>query len=190
MAPVTPARAPTAALLTQLGERSQVPIWLPAPLPTGWLASGVSWAGEEPDGVVASVTAVSGPDPIPEVDETGPGGDLILVSEQPGVGLGAHLAGLPAVDPGLMLAEKVQHGRAEAHLDAAGHEVPMWSIPVPDGIGFVGEAAGVWLWLLAWPATSAALLLDGFALIDARVPEQLFDVPMGALSPRLERGLR
>ena len=54
-----------------------------------------------------------------------------------------------------------------------------------DGVGFVGEAAGDWLWLLAWPASAAAVLLARFPLIDLRDPGHTFDLPCGALTPRL-----
>ncbi|MFI7588456.1 DUF6758 family protein [Spongisporangium articulatum] len=187
--PVTPAQAASAALITRVGEQSRVPIWLPRPLAADWVVSGLAWAGDDPGGVVATVLAVSGPHPIPEAADGDPAADLLLIAETPGVGLGAHLAGLSSVDAGPMLRDKVEHERAEAHVVVegaeGGHEVPLWSVLLDDGLGYVGEAAGVWLWLLAWPATTAAVLLDGFTLVDARDPEQLFDVPMGALTPRL-----
>ena len=49
----------------------------------------------------------------------------------------------------------------------------------------VGEAAGVWLWLLAWPATAAVVLLTRFSLIDMRERGEDLDLPYGALTPRL-----
>lgn len=183
--PVHPPQAPTTDLLTRVGENAHVPLWLPHPMPAGWVVSGVAWAGDELSGALATVLAVSGPHPIPEAAEGDPSADLVLVAEQPGIGLGAHLAGLSSVDAGPALKQKVEHERAEAHVPVDGHDVPLWSVAIPDGIGYVGEAAGVWLWLLAWPATTTAVLLDGFALTDARDPELLFDLRMGPLSPRL-----
>lgn len=182
--PASAAVAPTPDLLRHLAARSNVPVWLPWPLPDGWVVSGLRWAGDDPSGIVASVLAVSGPHPIPDLDDE-PGADLVVVAEQPGVGIGAHLAGLPGVDPGPLLARKAQHDAAEVKITAAGHDIPLWSVPMDDGIAYVGEAAGVWLWLLAWPAPAAVVLLNRFALLDARDPGHDLQFPCGALTPRL-----
>jgi hypothetical protein len=183
--PVGPAQAPSPKLLHQLARESLVPIWVPRPMPEGWLLSGLCWAGDDASGTLASVVAVSGPHPIPEVADEEPGADLVFVAEQPGVGLGAHLAGLHAVDAGPLLQDKVEHDPAEVKLAADGHEVPLWSVPMDDGIAYVGEASGVWLWLLAWPAPAAAVLLTRFSLIDVRNSDVDLDLPCGALTPRL-----
>lgn len=187
--PVGPAKAPTPELFHRVAAEAAVPIWIPRPMPASWLLTGLQWAGDDSAGTIASVVAVSGPQPIPEVGDEEPAADLILVAEQPGVGLGAHLAGLRGVDPGPMLQEKVLHDPAEIKLVAGGHEVPLWSVPMDGGIAYVGEAAGVWLWLLAWPSTAAAVLLARFALVDVREqgsrPADVVDLPCGALTPRL-----
>jgi hypothetical protein len=49
----------------------------------------------------------------------------------------------------------------------------------------VGEAAGVWLWAIAWPQTALGVLLDQFEVRDIRDMEWLPDLPFGAISPRL-----
>lgn len=183
--PAVPARAPTPDLLHRVGRDSQVPVWVPRPIPEHWMLTGVQWAGDDHHGTVACVVALSGPQPIPEVADEDPAADLILVAEQPGVGLGAHLAGMRGVDPGPLLQEKVLHDPAEVKLEADGHEVPLWSVPMQGGIAYVGEAAGDWLWLLAWPETAAAVLLARFALVDARSDLAELDLPCGALTPRL-----
>jgi len=182
--PASAAVAPTPDLLRSLARDAHVPVWLPWPLPDGWVVSGLRWAGDDHNGTVASVVAVSGPHPIPELDDD-PGADLIVVAEQPGVGIGAHLAGLAGVDPGPLLAEKAAHDVAEIKMVADGHDVPLWSVPMDGGLAYVGEASGVWLWLLAWPAPAAAVLLNRFGLIDARHPEHDLEFPCGALTPRL-----
>jgi len=183
--PVGPAKAPTPDMIHALSRESLVPVWVPRPMPEHWMITGLQWAGDDHGGTVAVVVALSGPQPIPEVGEEDPAADLILVAEQPGVGLGAHLAGLNGVDPGPLLQEKVLHDPAEIKLDAAGHEVPLWSVPVAGGMAYVGEAAGVWLWLLAWPETAAAVLLARFSLMDMREHGPDVDLPCGALTPRL-----
>jgi hypothetical protein len=183
--PVGPAKAPTPDLIHRLARECLVPVWVPRPIPENWLLSGLQWAGDDPSGTIACVVAVSGPHPIPEVGDEDPTADLMLIAEQPGIGLGAHLAGLDGVDPGPLLQEKVLHDPAEVKLDAGGHEVPLWSVPVDGGIAYVGEASGVWLWLLAWPATAAAVLLTRFSLVDMRDHGDDVDLPCGALTPRL-----
>jgi hypothetical protein len=183
--PVGPAHAPTPELVHNLAREAHVPVWVPRPMPEGWLMSGIRWAGDDQHGTVACLTAVSGPHPFPEVGEDDLAADLVFVAEQPGVGLGAHLAGMQGVDPGPLLQEKVLHERAEVKLAAGGHEVPLWTVPMDDGIAYVGEAAGDWLWLLAWPAPAAAVLLARFSLEDVREAALDLDLPCGALAPRL-----
>lgn len=196
VAPVHPPVASSAEVIEQLAARAQVPIWLPWPLPVGWVVSGLRYAGDERSGPVASVVAVSGPNPFPvnagvlrlSTGEPEPdrAADLLLVSEQPGVGLGARLAGLRDVDPGAGLMEQLVHAAAHLKLTAAGHEVPLWAVPVPAGAAYVGEAAGVWLWALLWPDQAAAVLLEPFELVDLRDPGHRLDLPHGALSQRLQ----
>lgn len=182
--PAAAAVAPTPDLLRRLARDSHVPVWLPWPLPDGWVVSGLRWAGDDKNGTVASVVAVSGPHPIPLIDEE-PGADLVVIAEQPGVGIGAHLAGLQGVDPGPLLAEKAIHAPAEIKIVADGHDVPLWSVPMDNGLAYVGEASGDWLWMLAWPAPAAAVLLNRFALVDIRDPDHDLDFPCGSLTPRL-----
>lgn len=175
--------------LAQIASRSQVPLWLPWPLPSGWLITGVRFAGDEHSGPVATVLALSGPNPLVLDTDDILSADLLLIAEQPGVGLAAHLAGLDTVDPG----EAVAAGRPEAKLVAAGHETPMWSvsterqgrIDLEPMAAYVGEALGVWLWALTWPQAGAAVLMEQFALVDLRDPEHAYPLPFGALSPRL-----
>src|SRR5690349_4636752 len=81
-----------------------VPVWCPWPLPTGWLVTGIGWAGDDRDGASASLLAVSGPAPL----HGGPA-DLLIVAEQPGVGLGNRYAGLVGADPGEDLQARVPH---------------------------------------------------------------------------------
>jgi hypothetical protein len=183
--PVGPPHAPTPEIIQHLALDARVPIWVPRPMPEGWMLSGIRWAGDEAGGTVAALVAVSGPHPLPEVDDEDLTADLMFVAEQPGVGLGAHLAGLHGIDPGPLLAEKAERDPAEVKIEADGHEVPLWSVPMDEGIAYVGEAVGVWLWLLAWPPPAAAVLLNRFALVDVREPGEDVDLPCGPLTPRL-----
>jgi hypothetical protein len=181
VAPLHPPMVGSDDMLRQLGLRSQVPIWLPWPLPLGWLVSGIQCAGDDHTGPVATVLACSGPNPMTvEVDDLS--ADLLLVAEQPGVGLGAHLAGIEALDPG----GRIIGGSPGLKLVVAGHDTPLWAVDVDGVSAFIGEAAGVWLWAMMWPGTAAAVLLEQFELRDACDPDNLFDLPYGALSPRLQ----
>ena len=142
-------------------------------------------AGDEHSGPVAVVVACSGPNPLAGGVTERRSADLLLVAEQPGVGLGAHLAGLPDVDPG----SAVGFGPPHLKLVAAGQHTPLWAVGVAGPAAYVGEAAGDWLWALIWPQSAAAVLLEQFELRDARVLGSLLDTPPhGALSPRLGSG--
>lgn len=181
VAPLHPAVVGSDEALRQTGLRSQVPLWLPWPLPAGWLLSGLRVAGDDHTGPVAAVVACSGPNPL-TIDPTDErSADLLLVAEQPGVGLAAHLAGLDELDPGFAAGT----GAPNLKLVAAGHDTPLWAVEVEGVAAYVGEAAGVWLWAIAWPQTAAAVLLEQFELRDARDPDNVLDIPYGALSPRL-----
>jgi hypothetical protein len=168
--------------MRQCAERSRVPLWLPWPLPPGFVVTGVRCAGDEHTGSVATVVAASGPNPLPAGPIDDPTGDLLLVAEQPGVGLGAHLAGLHDVDPG----DTAGIGAPHLRVVAAGHETPLWSVPTPECAAYVGEALGVWLWVLVWPEPAAVVLLERFELLDLRDPGHRLDLPFGALAPRLD----
>lgn len=168
--PVSPLHLPehindevlTAALDEIARHWERLPLWCPWPLPTGWTVTGVGWAGDERDGVRATVLAVSGPAPLTD----GPG-DLLLIAEAPGVGLGGRYGGLPSSDPGQVLAEAVTSGPPHTKLRADGHQLPLWSVAsAPDRSAYVGEANGVWLIVVAWPPNAGYLLVDDVSLQD------------------------
>jgi hypothetical protein len=181
IAPLHPPVVASDAALRQTAQRASVPVWLPWPLPQGWLLSGLQFAGDEHTGPVAVTVACSGPHPLPVDHPDERSADLLLIAEQPGVGLGAHLAGLPDVDPG----DALGAGAPNLKLVVAGHDSPLWALPVDGVAAYVGEASGVWLWALTWPASAAAVLLERFELRDARDLAHPLGLPFGALSPRL-----
>lgn len=181
VAPLHPPVPASGEALRMVAARAQVPLWLPWPLPSSWLVTGVQHAGDDAGGAVATVVACTGPHPLRLPGESH-AAELLLVAEQPGVGLGARLAGLDDIDPGGTVASGPPHAR----LEALGHPCPLWSVPVPQDVAaYVGEAAGIWLWALLWPQRAGALLLEDLTLVDVRDPGHLLDVPVGALSPRL-----
>jgi hypothetical protein len=158
-----------------LAEHAGVPVWLPDPLPPGWLVTGYRHCGDERAVATAIVVAASGPDPL------GGPADLLLIAEEPGVGLGARFAGLAGPDAGDALA-----GSPAAKVLAAGHPTPLWSLPDAgsERAVFVGEGKGLWLWLVFQPASAGLVLLEGLILRDGRDggPEP----EVGALSPLLD----
>ncbi|MGH8968611.1 MAG: DUF6758 family protein [Actinomycetes bacterium] len=175
--PMQPVVQPTAEVLRQVTAGSAVPVWLPWPLPKGWLVTGVGHAGDERTGARATVVACSGPAPLGGVAE------LLLAAEEPGVGLGARLAGIEGLDPG---SEAAGSRAPDAKIHANGHPTAMWTLPgAGDRAVYVGEAMAVWLWAVLWPESAGFLLIDDFVLTDVRDAGLDLDVPFGALSPRL-----
>ncbi|WP_130800171.1 DUF6758 family protein [Streptomyces otsuchiensis] len=177
--PLQPVLPPSIESLAVVLDRTQVPVWMPWPLPVGWLFTGVACAGDDRSGGRATAVACSGPAPL------GGTGELILVAEEPGVGLGAGYAGLEAPDPtpGMDI-EKPPHAR----IMAAGRPTPLWNVTgVPsDRAVFAGEARGLWLWAVSWPAESGLLFYEELVLTDLREAGAEIDlIPCGALSPRL-----
>ena len=173
--PLLPAFSPSQDGLDGLLRTAGVPVWLPWPLPVGWLVTGFAGAGDERTGVRACAVAVSGPNPL------GGPADMVVVAEEPGVGLGAALAGLDGVDPG------AGFGSAPPAATASfgNHDFPLWPVDSPDRAVFAGEVKGLWLWLVLWPDTAGALLVEPIGLRDLRDPGQDLDLPFGAASPRL-----
>jgi hypothetical protein len=162
--------------LPQLTASANVPVWCPLPLPTGWTAGGIGACGDERTGSSATVVALAGPSPL------GGPADLLLVAEEPGVGLGASLAGTQDLDPGM-----IGIGQPDAKVLAAGHPSPLWRCAsADDRIAFVGEASGVWLWAVLWPPAAELVLIEHLDLHDLRHSNHAALVlPVGAPSPRL-----
>ena len=168
--------APTSESIAWLVSQSGVPVWCPWPLPPGWLVTGTAHAGDERTGARATVVALSGPAPL------GGAGELLLVAEEPGVGLGARFAGLAGPDAG-----PLSGGTApQARVHTAGHPTALWSVDCPDDrVAYVGEALAYWLWAVLWPDTAGLVVQDRLTLVDLRDTEHPLDLPFGAPSPRL-----
>jgi hypothetical protein len=169
-----------ADVLAKAVAAAKVPLWAPVPLIPGWTATGLSVAGDERTGWRATAFAMSGPCPV------GGPADMVLVAEEPGVGLGARYAGRTDTDPGEVLS-----GPPEAKVEAAGHPTALWRCAsAPDRVAFVGEALGVWLWAVLWPPTAELVLLEEVVLHDLRHEAHAgLDLPLGAPSTRLSEPL-
>jgi hypothetical protein len=173
--PLRTLTSPSAEGLEALLRGTVVPVWLPWPLPAGWLVTGFAGAGDDRSGTRGCAVAVSGPNPI------GGPGEMLLVSEELGVGLGAGCAGLAGPDPGSDFAAGLPH----AAVRFGHHEFPVWHVDAPGRAAFAGEVMGNWLWLILWPDTAGVLLVEPLELRDLRDPGQDLDLPFGARSPRL-----
>ena len=145
-----------------LAEHSAVldqPLWAPWPLPAGWIVTGHGHVGTVLE-ARATVFVCSGPNPL------GGGADMIIVSEEPGTGLGSEFAGLDSPDPG----PGFNHGAPHVKAMVGGHPTSLWCVPraAPDRAVYAGEAAGRWLWLILHPESAGALTMEELVLADVR----------------------
>lgn len=173
-----PVVAPNARQVHHLVSKSAVPWWLPWPLPRGWIVGALVHAGDEVAGICGSAVVVSGPNPL------GGPGDLALVAEDPGVGLGAGLAGLEHTDPGAAV-----DGEPHARIVTAGRPIPLWWVDAPPGRAvYVGQWRERWLWAILRPETAAALLLEDLEIADMRdLGNEVDLLPFGFPPPWLKQ---
>lgn len=173
-----------------VGRSDDLPTYLPWPMSPGWSIADFGCVGDA-GRVRATVTTTVGTSDLDgEVEVT-------IVSEEPGVGLGARCAGMGHDDPG----PQISNGPPSIHVRAGGRGVALWLAedPVEDrpvGAGqqsnedllaravFAGEADGRWLWLVMRPASAALLLHDEWLLADVTGfgPEAL-ELPFGGPRP-------
>ncbi|HEX9065113.1 MAG TPA: DUF6758 family protein [Streptosporangiaceae bacterium] len=179
VAPLRQVRSLSPEGLSGLLRHAVVPVLLPWPLPDGWLVTGFAAAGDERAGARGVAVALSGPNPV------GGPGEMLLISEELGVGLGARCAGLEGSDPGTGFTEGPPH----AQVELGHHEFPLWHLDGPGRAAFAGEVLGTWLWIVLWPDTAGTLLVEPMRLLDLRDPGQELDLPYGARSPRLPGAL-
>jgi hypothetical protein len=171
----------SALLADTVGRAAQcgLPVWCPWPLPTGWLVTGLGWVGDERSGTLATAVTCTGPTPLSD----GPA-DLVLVAEDPGVGLGTGLAGIAGPDVGPAL-DTAFAEPSHATIKVGGHTTPLWSVTAPDDrSAYAGEAKGRWIYAISWPAHAGYLLTEEVVLHDLAewIPSELV---FGAPSRRL-----
>ncbi len=95
-----------------------IPTYLPWPMSPGWSIGDFGCVGAEGRPVRATVTTTVGTSDLDgEVEVT-------VVSEDPGIGLGARCAGATYDDPG----PQISNGPPAIHVRAGGRTVPMWLV--------------------------------------------------------------
>ena len=153
-----------------------LPTWFPWPLPAGWQVTDFGSVGSGDRTPRAAFTTCSGPSDLDGMVE------VTVVTEEPGVGLGARCGGVPHTDPG----HEIGEGPPPARIRVETATVPMWLVPTSDvdptldRAVLAGEAGGRWLWLVLRPA-SAALLLPHMGPLDdvSRLGPSLMTMPFG-----------
>jgi hypothetical protein len=169
------------ALLEHRHTADGLPSWLPWPLPASWAVTGFGVV--RAPGAAARATFVS----CAGIMETDGAVSLSVVTEEPGTGLGARVAGLVHDDPGA----QTQGRPVQTRVRARGVQVPLWLLSTTaDGAAgeereepwdravLVGETQARWLWLVTTPA-SAALGLPAWVTLEdlgGRGPE-LVELP-------------
>jgi hypothetical protein len=153
--------------------------WLPWPLPPGWQVTDFGCVGSRGESR-AAVVGCAGASEAEGVVE------LTLVTEEPGVGLGARVAAVDSLDPG----REAGVGNPTVRLRVDGNSVPLWAMTVPhdqpllDRAVMVGEAAGRWLWVVVRPASAVLLLPQLPELVDVSTSgPELVALPFGVVPP-------
>ncbi|RNL85426.1 DUF6758 family protein [Halostreptopolyspora alba] len=182
--PLNAVRGPNLTSLELVIGRANVPVWVPWPLPAGWVVTGFADAGDERSGAVAVAVALSGPAPLGGV------GEMVTIAEEPGVGLGARVAAIEGPDPGTGF----DTGAVHSKIRHDGHDIAMWSIQGgEDRAVYVGEALADWMWFVLSPADTGVLMAELNGMRDLRDRHDggaTLDPPFGALSPFLSTVLR
>lgn len=178
-----PRSASYATFVAHLGRLGAFPTYLPWPLGPGWTVSDFAAVASGTKPAAASLTCVSGTSQL-----DGPV-DVIVISEEPGTGFGARVAGtgdLGGLDPG----PEIGQGPPPVRVRVEQRPVGLWPVSVSTSPGewdrsvLAGEAGGRWLWLVLRPASAILLLRDDWILRDVSATgPQLVALPFGGAAP-------
>lgn len=176
-----PAEASYDAFAEHLRASPDFPTLAPWPLPDGWTVSDFAVVGEDPERARATMACVSGPTTL-----DGPV-DVIVVTEEPGTGLGARIAGTVHDDPGV----EISQGLPVVRIRVEHQVVPLWAVSTSEGSGrewdrsvVAGEAGGRWLWIVLRPASAMLLLREDLILRDlSALGPLLLEVGFGGPAP-------
>lgn len=167
------------AFVKHLELASDFPTYLPWPMGPGWQVTDfgvVVQTGSVPRATVSCVSGTSALDgPV----------DVIVVSEEPGTGLGARAARLDSPDP-----LDIGEGPPVVKVRIGPGPVSLWAVSTSDAdeefdrFVMVGEAAGRWLWIVLRPASAMLLMRDEWILRDAAgMGAPLVEMPFGGPPP-------
>ena len=181
---ITPLWRPEAssydAFTDHLNVAGSFPTYLPWPMSPGWHVTDFGVVAHAPRRPVATITCCSGTSDLDGAV------DVMVISEEPGTGLGSRCAGTPGTDPG----PEVGDGAPTVHVRVGTREVALWAIstsmggPDLDRAVLAGEADGRWLWLVLRPASALLLLRDDWILRDVSgVGPPLVEMPFGGPPP-------
>lgn len=166
------------AFAAHLEAAGPFPTFLPWPLAAGWQVSDFGVVTDA-RGTHATVTGTTG---TSELD--GPV-DVLVVTEEPGTGLGGRVARLVSGDPA-----GVGEGTPAARVRVDSTLVPLWSVSTSatdaelDRMVLAGEVHGRWLWLVLRPASAILMLHDGWILRDvSTVGPGLVETEFGGHAP-------
>ncbi len=173
-----PVEAAYESFSDHLTRAAGFPTYLPWPLSPGWRVSDFGVVADVGGRGRATVSCSSGTSDLDGAVE------VLVVAEEPDVGLGARVAGVPGPDPG----PDFGHGQPVVRLRVDHNVIALWSVPTPgvtlDRMVLAGEAHGRWLWLVLRPASAVLLLRDDWILRDlAGAGPQLVDLPFGGPPP-------
>jgi hypothetical protein len=156
------------------------PTYLPWPVSPGWSVTDFAVVGDGREKATATLTCTSGTS-----EKDGPV-DVVVVTEEAGVGLGARAAGTPDDDPG----NEVAQGPPTLWVRAENQQVPLWAVSTSGTTGeldrwvVAGEAHGRWLWIVLRPASAILLFRDDLILRDvSTLGPPLLETPFGGPAP-------
>lgn len=181
---VTPLWRPGEASYDDFAEHLRAspdfPTYLPWPMSPGWSVTDFGVVGESPGDPVATMTCCSGTS-----DLDGPV-DVLVITEEPGTGLGARCAGLPGEGPGADVGDGPPAVRVHIESKAVGLWVVSTSSSTQefDRSVLAGEAGGRWLWIVLRPAAAVLLFRDDWLLRDvSHLGPPLLEMPFGGPKP-------
>ena len=174
-----PREASYEAFVEHLEHAEDFPTYLPWPMAPGWQVSDFGVVVEPGRSAKATISCCTGSSAL-----DGPV-DAVVVSEEPGTGLGARAARLPRPDP-----DGVGEGPPLTRIRVETASVPLWAVTTSgadeefDRCVVVGEAAGRWLWLVLRPASAMLLLREQWILRDVSgMGAPLVEVAFGGPPP-------
>ena len=169
-----------AAFADYLALVKPIPTWVPWPMPPDWRVNDFGVVTVPHETPSAAFVSFVGPTDLDGLVQ------MTIVTEEPGVGLGARCGGTSQTDPG----PEVGEGPPLARVRLEAMTVPVWPVSDSGGaealdrLNLAGESGGRWLRLVLRPATAVLLLNDLGALVDAAtLGPQLVSLPFAENRP-------